>query len=97
VSTPSSDFASFLDFAFAGIRRRIDDLERAHTAELAKAHEATKVVRDHLKAADAENDMLRDTVNDYASKLAIRDSEITRLEVALDDAVARAKWGEVQS
>ena len=86
--------ASLLECATSGMRREMTQLRREYYDELAKAKKDLAIVHGHLKKADAEIDCLTTTLDDYVSKLAIRDSEITRLECELDDAkraAARAK------
>jgi len=78
--------ASLLECATSGMRREMTQLRREYYDELAKAKKDLETVYGYLKKADAEIDRLTITLDDYASKLAIRDGEITRLEVELEDA-----------
>jgi len=77
---------SLLECAFSGMRREMFQLRREYSEEIEKAKKQTAVAYGYLKKADAEIDRLTVLIDEYESKLAIRDSEITRLEVALDDA-----------
>ena len=77
---------SLLDCAFSSMKREMFQLRREHADELAKAKKDTSIAYGYLKKADAEVDRLSALVDDLESKLAIRDNDITRLEIALEDA-----------
>ena len=77
---------SLLECGFSGMRREMFQLRREYSEELAKAKKQTAVAYGYLTKADAEIDRLTVLIDEYESKLAIRDNDITRLEVALDDA-----------
>jgi ribosome recycling factor len=77
---------SLLDCAYSGMRREMFQLRREYSDEIAKAKKQTSVAYGYLKKADAEVDRLTALVDDLESKLSIRDNDITRLEIALEDA-----------
>jgi hypothetical protein len=77
---------SLLECAFSGMRREMFQLRREYSEEIAKAKKQTAVAYGYLKKADAEVDRLTTLVDEYESKLAIRDNDVAVLEIALENA-----------
>ena len=76
---------AIVDGAFRKIKRELRCLAREHTDEITKAYQELDAVHSHLRKADAEIERLCERLDEYDSKLAIRDNDITRLQIQLED------------
>jgi predicted RNase H-like nuclease len=76
---------AIVDGAFERIKRELRRLAQEHTHELAKATKELEAVHVHPRKAGVEIERLCQRLDDYDSKLAIRDNDITRLEIQLED------------